>query len=297
MRRVVILLTGAAFMFQSFSVSAQEDKKKESLVTDGIYVREAVPQRIPVPYPHLREADMMWTKRIWRIIDLREKINFPLYYPINRMQDRISLVQRLVDAIKYNEISAYDPSGDDDEFTTLLSYNQLLANFGALDQTKKDVSITTGNDTTYTVKGQILWQQVKELLVKEEWFFDKQSSTMQVRIIGICPIRQYLQQAKTGGEEETAGEITRTRLFWVYFPEARKVLANTAVFNDFNDAQRITFDDLFFKRRFNSYIIKESNVYNDRLIRDYTYGGIPNMQESDRIKNDLFTLEHDLWEY
>jgi len=295
MRRVTFLLTGAVLLFQSFSISAQ-DQKKESLVSDGIYVPETVPQRIPVPYPHLREADAMWRKKIWRIIDLREKMNHPLYYPTNRMQDRISLVQRLVDAIKYNEISAYDPIPDD-EFTTLLSYNQVLANFDALDKTKTQQSPITGLDTTVTIKGEIRWLDVKELLVKEEWFFDKQHSSMQVRIIGICPIRHFYRTLQTGGDEEVTGELQRQRLFWVYFPEARKVLANTAVFNDFNDAQRITFDDLFYKRRFNSYIIQESNVYNNRRIQEYTYGGIPNMQESDRIKNDLFTFEHDLWEY
>ena len=295
MRRVTILLTGAALLFTSFSISAQ-DQKKESLVTDGIYVRESIPQRIPIPYPYLREADMMYTKRVWRIIDLREKINHPLYYPTQRMQDRISLVQRLVDAIKYNEISAYDPAVDD-EFTTLLSYDQVLQNFDALDKTKTQKSITTDIDTTINVKGEIRWQDVKELIVKEEWFFDKQYSTMQVRIIGICPVRHFYRTLQTGGDEEVAGELQRQPLFWVYFPEARKVLANTAAFNDFNDAQRITFDDVFYKRHFNSYIFQESNVYNNRRVQDYAYGGVPNMQESDRIKNDLFTLEHDLWEY
>lgn len=295
MRRVLILLTGAVLLFQSTSISAQ-DQKKESLVLDGIYVREAVPQRVPVPYPYLREADMMYTKRVWRIIDLREKINYPLYYPISRMQDRISFLQRLVDAIKYNEISAYDPIADD-EFTTLLSYNQVLSNMDALDKTKTQQSLNTGLDTTVSIKGEIRWSEIKELLLKEEWFFDKQHSTMQVRIIGICPIRHFYRTLQTGGEEEVGGELQRQRLFWIDFREARKVLANTAIFNAFNDAQRITFDDLFYKRRFNSYITQESNVYDNRRIQEYTYGGIPNIQESDRIKNDLFTFEHDLWEY
>lgn len=296
MRRLVILVSGAVLFFMSFNVFAQ-DQKKESLVMDDIYVRETMPQRIPVPYPYLRESDMMWTKVVWRIIDLREKINHPLYYPTQLMQDRVSLVQRLVDAIKYNEISAYDPAVDD-EFTTLLSYNQVLQNFDALDKSKTQQSLFSGLDTTVTVKGEIRWMDVKELLVKEKWFFDKNYSTLQVRIIGICPIRHSFRTLQTGGgEEEATGELTRTRLFWIYFPEARKVLANTAVFNTFNDAQRISFDDLFFKRYFNSYIVQESNVYNNRRIQEYTYGGVPNQQESDRIKNDIFTFEHDLWEY
>jgi gliding motility associated protien GldN len=120
---------------------------------------------------------------------------------------------------------------------------------------------------------------------------------MQVRIIGLCPIISKTKILQTGGGEEATGSTDRVRLFWVYFPEARKVLANTACFNDFNDAQRITFDDLFFKRRFSSYITAETNVYDNRTISEYSFGGIPNMQESERIKNDLFTFEHDLWEF
>lgn len=295
MKRLALLTIGVAALVAAQSSRAQ-DKKKESLVNDGIYVTETIPQRQPVPYPYLREADIIWRKRIWRTIDLREKMNHPLFYPTVRMQDRVSFVQRLVDAIKYNEITAYDPDVDD-EFTTLLSYDQVVQNFEAADRTETQVSPITGRDTVITIKGEFRWQEVKELQVKEEWFFDKQHSTMQVRIIGICPIRVYYRTVKTGGDEDVQGEITRKQLFWIYFPEARRVLANTAVFNDFNDAQRISFDDLFFKRRFSSYIIRESNVYDNRLINSYTYGGVPNMQESDRIKNDIFTFEHDLWEY
>jgi len=296
MKRVTILFAGAVLLFTSLNISAQ-DQKKESLVMDGIYLRETIPQRIPIPYPHVRESDMIWTKRIWRILDLKEKMNHPLYYPTARMQDRTSLVQRLVDAIKYNEISAYDPIPDD-EFTTLLSYDQIIKNFGAEDVTKTQPNPITGRDTTITIKGDIPWGDVRQLIIKEEWFFDKQHSSMQVRIIGICPIRQFFRTLNTGGDEEVAGgDLVSTKLFWIYFPEARKILANTAVFNAFNDAQRISFDDLFFKRRFSSYITRETNVYNDREIRDYTFGGVPNMQESDKIKNDMFTFEHDLWEY
>jgi gliding motility associated protien GldN len=295
MKRIAFFLICAALMLGAAVVQAQFDQR-EPLVLDGLYERETIPQRVPVPYPHLREADMLWTKRIWRMIDLREKINHPLYYPTVRMHDRISLTQRLVDAIKFNEINAYDPSVDD-EFSTLLSYDQVMANFEAEDRAVVQQSPTTGLDTTIIISGQIRWGQVRELLVKEEWFFDRQHSTMQVRIVGICPIRVYTRILQTGDDDQIAGDVVRRQLFWVYFPHARSVLANTAVFNDFNDAQRISFDDLFFKRRFSSYIVQETNVYNNRRINEYTFGGIPNLQESERIRNDLFMMEHDLWEY
>ncbi|MDY0199108.1 MAG: gliding motility protein GldN, partial [Tenuifilaceae bacterium] len=265
---------------------------------DGVYEKETIKQRIPIPYPHLREADMMWTRRMWRILDLRERMNHPLYFPTSRMFDRSSLVQRLMDAIKYNEINAYDPDVDD-EFSSLISYDQILTKLEAKDSERPDISPTTGADTVIIVAGSVNWTEIRELEIKEEWFFDKQHSTMQVRIIGICPIRVYTRFAQGQEDDDLnmGGDLLKMRLFWVYYPHARSVLANTAVFNDFNDAQRNSFDDIFFKRRFSSYIVQESNVFNNRRVSEYTFGGIPNMQESERIRSELFTFEHDLWEY
>lgn len=294
MKKLSIVISGVALLASSFYAPAQD--RTESLVNDGFYTRETIPARQPIPYPYVRETDVMFSKRVWRIIDLRQKMNYPLYFPTQVLLDRESLLQRLVRAIKYNEITAYE-NDLDGEFTTRLSYEQVLNNMDALDKVQKQVD-ENGQEVDVTVKGEIKWNAIKELLVKEEWFFDKQHSTLQVRIIGLCPIMHSLRILDTGGEEEQqGGEINRIQLFWVYFPEARNVLANTDVFNSFNDAQRISFDDIFFKRRFNSYIIKESNVFDDRRIAEYTFGGINTMLESDRIKNELFNLEHDLWEY
>ncbi|HRX31571.1 MAG TPA: gliding motility protein GldN [Tenuifilaceae bacterium] len=292
MKRTLLIATGALMMIGTITTNAQD--RKESLANDGFYTRETMPQRKPIPYTYVREADVMWSKRIWRIIDLRQKINYPLYFPTELMQDRESLVQRLVRGIKYNEITAYDPI--DDEFTTRMSYDQVVKALGAEDQ-EKTVVDENGQEQKIVIKGEIKWSDIKELLIKEDWFFDKQTSTMNVRIVGICPIIHQLRFLDTGGDEDQVGEIIKKQTFWIYFPETRSILANTDVFNSFNDAQRVSFDDLFFKRRFNSYIIKESNVYDNRLISDYTFGGVQNMQESDRIKDDLFNYEHDLWEY
>lgn len=287
-----ILLFSVVILLSSSALIAQD--RKESLERDGIYTRETTPARVPIPYQFVRESDVLWSKRIWRIIDLRQKMNYPLYYPTDLMQDRESLVQRLVRAIKYNEINAYDPI--DDEFTTRLSYEQVIKNLGAEDKEQTQLD-ENGQEVKVTVKGQIRWGDVKELMVKEDWFFDKQRSVMEVRIIGICPILHRMDYRKTGGDEEQEGTLSRIQTFWVYFPEARKVLANTDAYNNFNDAQRITYDDLFWKRNFDSYIIRESNVWDNRAIYEYTFTGLGTLLESERIKTELFNFEHDLWEY
>ena len=125
-------------------------------------------------------------------------------------------------------------------------------------------------------------------MIYEELYFDKKLSVLAVRIIGICPIFISLDVA--------TGRTKKERLFWIRYDDIRDVLAKKEVFSTSNDAQRISFDDLFLQRRFDSYIFAESNVYNDRFISDYTLGKDA-MFEAERIKRDIVNFEHDLWEY
>lgn len=146
-------------------------------------------------------------------------------------------------------------------------------------------------DTTITNERRV--DEVKQVLVKEKWFFDKNHSVMSVRIVGLCPIRVYNQLDDQGMPTDA---ILRRQTFWVYFPELRPLFARHEMFNENNDAQRISFDDYFTQRRFNSYIFAESNVYSNRVISSYTMG-LDALLEADRIKQYLFETEHDLWEY
>jgi gliding motility associated protien GldN len=139
-------------------------------------------------------------------------------------------------------------------------------------------------DTTIIITESFSPNRVKKILLKEEWFFDKQRSVLDVRILGICPL--YEQEDKEKGDQP---------LFWVYFPEARKELAKYDVFNRQNPQERRSFDDIFWKRQFSSYIIQEENVYN-RAINEYKKG-MDALLESNRIKDEIITFEHDLWEF
>jgi len=132
--------------------------------------------------------------------------------------------------------------------------------------------------------------QVKKWRLKEEWFFDKQRSVMDVRIIGMAPLKE--------DRDEVSGQLTGgfSPLFWVYFPEAREILINAEVFNLVkNNAERRTYDDIFWKRMFGSTITKESSVM-DRKVNEYMVG-LDALLEAERIKTEIFNMEHDLWEY
>ena len=140
--------------------------------------------------------------------------------------------------------------------------------------------------------------EVKKIMIKEQWYFDKQSSQLEVKIVGICPIREYerTESSTQNTETEEESELVMKKLFWVYFPSVRFLFANNFVFNPNNDSQRLSFDNLFFKRRFSSYVYQESNVYDNRYIGEYKKG-LDVLLESKKIEDDIFVFEHDLWEY
>ncbi|GHT74284.1 gliding motility protein GldO [Bacteroidia bacterium] len=277
-------------------------EEKTNLVTDGILQKQAIVSREPIAYPKIREADVIWSKRIWRVIDLHERINLPLYYPTEELTLRQSLAQTVILAIRNGEIRAYDPD-EDDEFTTQLSADDISKRFDAIDRTEKRQKMDGTGDTTVTIRGSYDWNQVLEILVKEDWFFDKHYSKLFVRIVGICPVRVYpkeLKEAPANGEENTeeeATELVKKQLFWLNYDEIRTVLARTPAYMPNNDATVLSYDDIFNMRKFSSYITKESNPHNNRSISTYTSTGYEALMESERIKSSIINWEHDLWEY
>lgn len=251
-------------------------------VLDGVYVKEHTPERKVISYTHLREADVMWSKRIWRVIDLREKINHPLYFPTERINNRRSLIQVIEDGIKEGTITAYDAT--DDEFKVALTKADAIAKMSPPPDTVYIENPETGVPEPKVINNDFNPERVKKFRIKEDWFFDKQKSVLECRIIGMCPMM-----------EDQNPEKPDKPLFWVYFPEARYTFVNAEVFNRMNDAERRTMEDIFWKRMFGSYIYKEQNVF-DRRISEYATG-IDALLESERIKEEIFLLEHDLWEF
>jgi gliding motility associated protien GldN len=285
------------FIILALAVYAQKlEVDKKSLVQDGITKLEILENKEPVPYPPLKEADIFWSRRVWRVIDLRERMNYPLYYPTDVMQTRKSFVQVLVSAIQDGTITAYDT--DTDAFTTELSAEALRSRFEATDRRVRTQKLDgSGGDTTVVIKGEFNWGEVKELYVKEDWFFDKHHSQMNVRIIGICPVRVYAKEIRTGDDDDIEPDMMRTQLFWIYYPEARKVLANAPCYVGESAVSQLSFDDLFLNRRFSSYIRAISNNQNNRQVHSYTRNGVEAMLESERLKQEIFNFESDLWEY
>jgi len=265
-------------------------QEAKAQVIDGAYQREDVKHRKPTPLPFIREADVMWSKIVWRIIDLREKINQPLYFPTKTIGDRFSLVNLMIQGIKDGKLTAYD-ARNDEEFKLPLTFEQVKEAFGATTRTQMVKSVDTGESIAKQVTGEIRPEEIKQFMIKEEWYFDKQTSTLKVKILGLCPIREFYRD-----DDPNQEDVQRSQVFWIYYPEARELMADNDVFNAQNTARNLTFDDIFLKRKFNSYIVKEENIYNNREIAKYL-GSKDAMLESQRIENTIFDYEQNLWEY
>lgn len=236
----------------------------------------------------IREADVMWSMRVWRELDLRQKINHPIYYPIESSQGYSSLFDVMMEGIRTGDITAYGtgPLGKDDELKTALTAEEVKALTHTIDSTWTPRLDGTGLELVI-VEDSISSGQITRYQIKEDWIFDRNRSQMVVRIIGIAPVI----------ESFTDDGVSRgyTNLFWISLEESRAILANAPVFIRHNDNQALNYDDIFAKRFFDGRVIKVSNVY-DRSIQSYATG-IDALLEGEAAQERIMQFESDLWSY
>jgi gliding motility associated protien GldN len=266
-------------------VAAKPPLKPFDRPLDGYYKKTNILSAKITPYPNLREVDVAFAKRIWREIDVREKMNQYLNSPKQR------LIDVLLNAINSGELTAYDANPDPkidpdgDAFTRPLSAGEAyskLADSSLVEKRDANNNVISSK----MVAGDFNRDSLVKFRIKEDWIFDKQRSQFEPRIIGIAPMMK-IKGAGAVGDYQPA--------FWIYFPDARQVLATKEVASRDNDNTGLSFDDVFMKRIFTSYIVKESNDKNDR-IRD-NFAGIDRLYESERIKKALMDWEINLWQY
>ena len=303
-------------------------------VLDGTYVPENIPTKRVVPYEHIREADVTWSKRVWSVIDLRQKFNHPLFYPMDELEggmwNKNANYWSLWTVIRYHvlngDLTLYSPFNPDWEewkdgdsfkypitpekpggnyYTDSAFREKSFIYFGREIEQIPPIPYTSNLDPTQDsmrydpileqwevvyIPNDTVWFSAKDIVqykLKEDWIFDKDRSVTERRVIGIAPVIY---------QRDVNGNITGLReLFWLYFPECRYVFQNFFVRNRHNDSQMMSLDDLFWKRMYHSFIVKESNNY-DRAIDSYK-AGVDALLESEAIKARLDDVEHDLWAF
>jgi gliding motility associated protien GldN len=256
----------------------------------------------PLPYGYVHDRDVLMGKTIWEFIDLDERINFPLYYPIDTAfvgKERRSLFDVLVKNIKNGKIT--EVYGDD-YFNTKKTFKDMASSFTYIDTTdtgKDEINNYYDDyksgakvlDPQYINKKELDASYISGYRIKGFWYFDKRQGELKYRLLALCPVTP---EARDAGNEK-ADVID---LFWVYFPTVRDILHESKAFNDKNSAMPISFDHLLNSRRFSGNIYKEENVYGDREIEKYMKDNSQNqLLESERVKEKIRSFESDMWNY
>lgn len=273
-----------------YDTATADNTIRKSLRQDNAFDKSSLTQRTPLPYEHLRWDDAFYAEKVWRELDLREKMNKVFMYESMEDDGSQIFVNMLMKAVQTGEVTAFS----DDRFTTPLSVSavqQLVA--GSLDTVPKYDIKQIDKVIGYVVTRKSFDpKSINKIRLKEEWVFDRESSRMHVRILGLGLL-------KTEYFPNTNKERGTSSLFWVFYPDLRPVLVKSEVYNPKNMGQnRMTWEELFESRMFSSYIVKSTldNPQN-KLIRNYIKDPILQLLEGENIKDKIFNFEQDLWSY
>ena len=267
-----------------------ENEVKKSLRQDNAYDKSSLTKRNPLPYEYLRWDDALYAEKVWRELDLREKVNKVFQYDAQDDNGSQMFINILLKAVNSGEVTAFA----NDRFTTPMN----LADIQQLTMGTADtVAQTDVNNPNIIVKYVVTRasfdpKSVMKIRIKEEWVFDRESSRMFCRILGISPMKTVMDQ-RTGKERGIS------QMFWVYYPDLRPILARYEVYNPKNMGQsRMTWEELFESRMFSSYVLK-STIDNpsNKYIKSYIKDPILALLEGDNIKEKIFNFEQDLWSY
>jgi gliding motility associated protien GldN len=251
----------------------------------------------PLPYGYVDDRDILWSKTTWEIIDLDERVNFPLYYPIdtnNIGSERRSLYDVLVKNIKNGTISEVYADSYFSEKRTLRDIEGSLVYSDTTDLGIEQYNAVGRVDPEYVRKFTLDAGDIEEWRIRGVWYLDKRQGELRYRLLAICPVANEARSKAFPDD----GVDAKVELFWVWYPGAREVLHKAKAFNRKNTSQPISFDHLLNSRRFNAVIFKDDNVQGDRGVADYINdNALMQLLESDRIKDQIRNIEIDLWNY
>ena len=270
------------------------DTPRKSLRNDAIIERNLVKDRTPLTYEHIREDDAVYRQRVWQEIDVHEKMNLPFVYKAKEDNGDQRFINILLQAIKTGQITAFDPI--DDRFTTPITFKGIAENtvnkphIIQIPDPVLDPDGSKGLLKDTMIQEEFNPDDIERYQIKEEWVFDKESSRLHVRILGIAP-EKSVRNADGSFRDVVA-------LFWVYYPDLRPLLAKYEAYNGKNFGGRMSWEELFESRMFTSRIIK-STIDNpsDLYIAGFIKDPILRLLQGDNIKEKIFNYEQDLWSY
>ena len=278
------------------SADLKIDDPRPSLRNDNAIQRNLLKDRTPLDYEHIREDDATYIQRVWREIDVHEKLNIPFVYKAEGDDGNQRFIMILLNAIKKGDVTAFSAVGGDDRFTTPLPFGQIAELLVGKPKTQQIPDWANDPDGSKGImKDTIITAEfnpdlVERYWIKEDVVFDKESSRMYTRILGIAPLQTILN--------DDGSFRAVTPIFWVYYPDLRPMLAKFDVYNGRNFGAKMSWEELFESRMFASRIIKSTiNNPNDAYINSYVKDPILALLEGENIKDKIFNYEQDLWSY
>ncbi|MBT8184639.1 MAG: gliding motility protein GldN [Eudoraea sp.] len=260
--------------------------------------QKAIDNDAPLEYGYVDDRDILWSKTIWEVIDLDERVNFPLYYPLDTIdigKDRRSLYDVFIKNIKNGKLTDVYV---DSYFTEKRVFSDLEATLQKVDTTDLGYEQINAGEVLseeYINRRDLTAADIEEYRIKGIWYFDKRQGELKYRMLGIAPVAPDVNFIDDDSMDPADAKV---ELFWVWLPSARQILHDAKVFNQRNSAQPISFDMLLNARRFNATIYKEDNVHGDRVIQEYIAdNALFQLLESKRIKETIRDREQDMWAY
>lgn len=248
----------------------------------------------PLSFGYVDNRDVLWSKVVWEIVDLDERVNFPFYFPVdstNIDQNRRSLFKVLVDGIRDGDIMDVYA---DSYFRQKVSYEDILSGMSKVDTTdlgREQINAGETLSAEYVDRRDITAYDIQEYHIRGMWYFDKRLGELRYRLLGIAPVAPDVNFIDSDNPD-------LVELFWVWYPSAREVLHQAKAYNSQNSASTFSYDRLLVSRRFNGIIYREENVYGNRDVKDYLNdNALMQLLESDRIKESIRNIEQDMWNY
>jgi len=296
-RNIGIFILAFVLYTTTYAQSNLLNAKNPSNIGEKTAEQLAVDNDKPLEYGYIDDRDILWSKVVWEYIDLNERINLPMYYPVdttNVSGNRRSLFDTLLRGIKSDVITEIY---DDSYFTAKMTKAEISSKLFRVDTTEAGIDELNAGVTNideYIDKINLTSQDIQGFKVKGLWYFDKRQGELKYRLLALAPVAPDVQTMGRGDVDPNE----QLALFWVWFPDARNTLHEMKVFNKKNAAYPISFDHILNARRFNSIIYREENIYGNRDVVEYVKGNaLFQVLESNKIKDEIRNKELDMWNY
>lgn len=296
MKKFVLFTIGLALMVFIQPLKAQES------TNDGYNPNSVYP---------VHEDDIMFKKRIWRRMDLREKQNQPFFASNNEITKHIvnaakagilpiyqgdSMVNRLtkeefLEKLEDPALQDMDMGGGDDGWGDAGGGGGWGDDDGWGDDAAADDAAADDDAAATEVSTQFTVRQMSTLEIVEDMIFDRKRSVTHWDIQAIkivIPASNF-----TSGVERTVGVFKYKDLIDLFRSNPEQMIW----FNPQNSAEHKNLADAFALRLFSARIVKVANPNDDMIIDVYSESPKQGIMASQWLEYELMEKEHELWSY